>query len=139
MSFHKLSSMKYLSNVMLRRSFIVLLLLFCGSLFLGTSCKKDKNGPEELTMKIDATLDQGGPAPPATTDNPAVIYYMRATVQGSNEKFGLALGRIEGFEYEEGNEYLLKVLKTPIENPAADGHTATYKLIEIISKTEVGN
>jgi Domain of unknown function (DUF4377) len=139
MPFHKLSSMKYLSNVMLRRSFIMLLVLACSSLFFGVSCKKEKNGPEELTMKIDATLDQGGPAPPATTDNPTVIYYMRATVQGTNEKFGLALGRIEGFEYEAGNEYLLKVLKTPIENPAADGHTATYKLIEIISKTKVDN
>jgi len=131
--------MKFLSNVMLRRSFIILLVLACSSLFLGTSCKKEKNGQEEIIMKIDATLDQGSPAPPATTDNPTVIYYMRATVQGTNEKFGLALGRIEGFEYEAGNEYLLKVLKTPIANPAADGHTATYKLIEIISKTKVGN
>lgn len=136
MPFHKLSSMKYLSNTMLRRSFIMLLVLACSSLFFGMSCNKDKDGPEELTMKIDATLDQGGPAPPATVDNPTVIYYMRATVQGSNEKFGLALGRIEGFEYEEGYEYMLKVLKTPIENPRADGHTATYKLIEILSKTK---
>jgi len=139
MFFHKLSSMKSLSNIMLRRSFIVLFIMTCSSLFFGMSCKKENNGPQEITMKIDATLDQGSPAPPATTDNPTVIYYMRATVQGTNEKFGLALGRIEGFEYEAGNEYLLKVLKTPIANPAADGHTATYKLIEIISKTKVGN
>jgi hypothetical protein len=44
-------------------------------------------------------------------------------------------GEIEGFTYEVGYEYRLKVLKTHLANPPADGSDIRYKLIEVISKT----
>ncbi len=41
---------------------------------------------------------------------------------------------IEGFSYEKGYSYSLKVEKTHLVNPPADGSNIRYKLIEILSK-----
>lgn len=43
-------------------------------------------------------------------------------------------GRIEGFEYEEGNAYELRVEVTPIPDPPADASNRRYRLVEIVSK-----
>jgi hypothetical protein len=49
----------------------------------------------------------------------------------------IVVGRyIEGFTYEKGYEYRLKVLKIHLANPPADGVDFKYKLISIISKTQ---
>ena len=42
-------------------------------------------------------------------------------------------GDIEGFEYQQGHEYELKVQKTTLANPPADASNIAYKLLEIIS------
>ena len=41
---------------------------------------------------------------------------------------------IEGFNYEAGYEYRLKVRKTHLANPPEDGFNFEYELISIISK-----
>jgi hypothetical protein len=41
---------------------------------------------------------------------------------------------IEGFVYEEGYRYYLKVLKIHFSNPSMDGPNYKYKLIEIMDK-----
>lgn len=41
---------------------------------------------------------------------------------------------VQGFIYEEGYSYLLKVKKNHLANPPADGSSWNYELIEIISK-----
>jgi hypothetical protein len=43
-------------------------------------------------------------------------------------------GRIEGFEYEEGNSYELRVEVTPVAAPAADAPSLRYRLIEVVEK-----
>lgn len=43
---------------------------------------------------------------------------------------------IEGFTYEPGYEYVLKVKTEKIENPAADASSIRYTLIEQVSKTK---
>lgn len=43
--------------------------------------------------------------------------------------------RIEGFDYEEGYEYVLDVQEQKIENPPADASSIRYKLVREISKT----
>ncbi|MFD1315397.1 DUF4377 domain-containing protein [Namhaeicola litoreus] len=43
-------------------------------------------------------------------------------------------GRIDGFDYEEGFEYLIKVKETKIKNPPADGSSLKYTLIEVLRK-----
>jgi hypothetical protein len=44
---------------------------------------------------------------------------------------------IEGFDYEEGYTYEIKVKKTEIENPPMDGSSIKYELLEVISKKSV--
>lgn len=41
---------------------------------------------------------------------------------------------IDGFSYEKGHTYTLKVKKTHLENPPADGSNIKYQLIKILSK-----
>lgn len=43
---------------------------------------------------------------------------------------------IEGFTYEPGYEYVLKVKTEKIENPPADGSSIRYTLVKQISKTK---
>ncbi len=42
--------------------------------------------------------------------------------------------QIEGFDYEEGYEYLLNVKIKTIKNPPADGSTLKYTLVEVFEK-----
>lgn len=42
---------------------------------------------------------------------------------------------IEGFEYEPGYEYVLKVRKQKVENPPADASSVKYTLVKTVSKT----
>lgn len=42
---------------------------------------------------------------------------------------------LKGFDYEEGYEYVIKVKKTRVQNPAQDdGPEYTYQFIEVVSK-----
>ncbi|EJL75485.1 DUF4377 domain-containing protein [Chryseobacterium populi] len=43
---------------------------------------------------------------------------------------------IEGFTYEPGYEYVLKVKTEKIENPLADGSSIKYTLVKQVSKTK---
>ncbi len=43
-------------------------------------------------------------------------------------------GNIEGFNYEEGFEYLIKVKVKKIKNPPADGSSLKYTLLEVLRK-----
>ncbi|MGJ8591620.1 MAG: DUF4377 domain-containing protein [Aquaticitalea sp.] len=45
-------------------------------------------------------------------------------------------GNIEGFDYEPGYSYKLKVEITNIENPPADASSKKYSLIEVLQKTK---
>lgn len=44
---------------------------------------------------------------------------------------------IEGFDFETGNSYILKVKETPVTNPPADASAIRYELLEIVEKSEV--
>ncbi len=46
---------------------------------------------------------------------------------------------IKGFNYQSGFIYDLKVKKTRIENPPADGSSIEYELIDVVSKSEVSS
>ena len=50
--------------------------------------------------------------------------------------FPLTNQEIQGFDYEEGFEYVLKVNQSNVENPPADGSSIEYILIEVLSKTK---
>lgn len=44
---------------------------------------------------------------------------------------------INGFDYEPGYEYVLKVNAEDIPNPPADGSSVKYTLVEQVSKSKV--
>jgi hypothetical protein len=56
------------------------------------------------------------------TDNWSLFYYE---------------GSIEGFDYEPGYIYHLKVKKKKIKNPPMDGSSISYRLVRIMSKEKV--
>lgn len=43
-------------------------------------------------------------------------------------------GNIEGFDYEPGYEYVLKVKKEKVENPPQDASSIKYTLVKMVSK-----
>lgn len=111
---------------------IILYLLICT--FLVTSCIDDetpKDIVEEICLSVSAEtgikydlFDSNREYPlecmlVMTEDNPGVW-----------EPFDF--GRIEGFTYERGHEYYLRVLRTILANPPADAYNRIYSLKSII-------
>lgn len=53
-----------------------------------------------------------------------------------SEEWTYFYDEIEGFQYEEGYVYELKVRVEDVEDPPADGSSLRYILVEILSKKE---
>lgn len=106
------------------------------------SCLSDifDDGREVLSSKvvvlnISHELVSVGVRPPGTTDDKVSL--MECVVDGTNETFYISPNRIDGFGYEEGYIYKVRVRVMDIAAPPADGYTEKYELIEIISKEKV--
>ncbi|MCW3161137.1 DUF4377 domain-containing protein [Chryseobacterium oryctis] len=56
--------------------------------------------------------------------------------ENASENWSNFYSNIEGFSYEPGYEYVLKVKTENIPNPPADGSSIKYILIKQISKTK---
>ena len=56
--------------------------------------------------------------------------------EGDAQNWTLFYSNIDGFDYEEGYEYVLKVKKLNVENPPADRSSIKYTLIKVVSKTK---
>jgi hypothetical protein len=109
----------------------ILLVLF-SLILLTVRCKKD-NQDVTVTMNVAAkTVKATVGWTNGVTDN------LNVKEEGSNEGWRpMYIGQIEGFSYEEGYEYVLKVKKYPIKNPPQDGSSMGFTLIEIVSKKKV--
>jgi Domain of unknown function (DUF4377) len=57
--------------------------------------------------------------------------------QSEKDEWTLFYGRIEGFTYEEGNTYELRVEVRENPNPPAGGSSLRYRLVEVVSKEKV--
>lgn len=53
------------------------------------------------------------------------------------DEWRLFYGGIEGFEYEAGFSYRLRVLRRPVRNPPADGSSVSWRLLQVLEKTPV--
>jgi hypothetical protein len=53
----------------------------------------------------------------------------------SDASWQLFYSHIEGFAYEPGFRYVLRVAERPVPNPPADGSSLAYRLLRVISKT----
>lgn len=115
------------------RRIIIATALFCGS-GLVAGCHGPEDGPEAPE------------APAAPQDDVLVIdHYMvpcygagpelclrEATSEKSGENL-LFHGAIEGFSYEWGHRYTLRVAISEVEEPMADGSSMRYELVEVMS------
>ncbi len=54
---------------------------------------------------------------------------------GEGQDFTYFYDTIEGFHYEPGYNYKLRVQKTPIENPPMDASSIQWTLVEQLEKT----
>ncbi len=63
-------------------------------------------------------------------------YCLKYNEDDGNERVNL-FEKIDGFDYQVGYKYQLKILQTKINNPPADGSSYKYKLLEKSSETLV--
>lgn len=65
------------------------------------------------------------------------IKCMLVKEQKEDEYRHLAFSGIQDFEYEKGYEYHLRVNKTTLANPPADGSMYKYQLVRVLEKRQV--
>ncbi|TKD08934.1 DUF4377 domain-containing protein [Polyangium fumosum] len=58
----------------------------------------------------------------------------RQVREADNKEWERFYGRIEGFPYEEGYAYELRVKREPVANPPADASSVKTRLVKIVSK-----
>ena len=101
-------------------------LLVCLVLALGSACTDPTvPGERELTVEVASTRA------PCVGVVPMECLQVRWNANGSWELF---YDSIEGFTWEPGNRYLLRVARREILDPPADGPSAAFRLLEVLSK-----
>lgn len=100
-------------------------------LFLFSSCQlNEKKQPNEVVLEV-APFKVEGDAGAFRGE----FYWVKE--DGGN--WGIFYNRIEGFEFEDGYEYVLKVRKDTVLNPPADASSLKYTLIQEVFKKKEEN
>ena len=98
------------------------------------SCTDNDNNmdwTEEKVIEISPEI-----VPMYVFGEPNEINGMRVKIKGENQWHVYPINFIEGFEFEPGYFYTLKVEITHLANPPQDWYNIEYKLIGVISKTK---
>lgn len=109
-----------------------LFLLFAFGLVL-TSCEKEEKENEktfETTMRINSYRET------CEAMVETMCYLVQNGEQVGSDEWNLFYSEIEGFEYEEGFLYTLKVQIEEVAIPLEDGSDRKYTLLEVISKVK---
>lgn len=112
---------------------LIIPFLFIACLFFVTACSDDE--PKDKTKDIIMSV----------SEEPGVMYdifddegkYPMICLRVMDDDFpgewrNLPMTAIEGFEYEIGHMYTLKVRRTILANPPADASSYTYRLIAVL-------
>ena len=103
------------------------------------SCNDDdelKYKVVEVTMSVSENTDIMYSLFDDNKENP--VECMLVMEDGVNQTWGkMGLYDIEGFTYEKGHRYKLKVKKTILANPPADGLAWKYELVEVLEDKEI--
>jgi len=111
----------------MKKQYVLMCLIF---IVLGVGCKKEGN---HILLTISDTPNYSvefGEEPGEIE----ITTFLIAKEEGVNVEQNLNLAAIEGFSYEKGYEYLLKVKKA--NNSKTDD--SQYSLVEIVSKNQTG-
>ncbi len=95
-----------------------------------SGCNKENPADKVETILMYVSSETGNYQPWGSETS---FECMLVKEEGESEFHPLPYGDIEGFEYQQGHEYELKVQKTTLANPPADASNIAYKLLEIIS------
>ena len=117
-------NIKYLS------SFLVLLLSLCT-----LSCSDDndeRDWSEEKVIEVSSEI-----VPAYIWGEPNEVDVMLIKIDGEIQWKAYPITFIDGFEFEPGYTYTLKVKIIHLANPPQDGYDVQYKLLSLLSKTKV--
>ncbi|WP_247231655.1 DUF4377 domain-containing protein [Telluribacter sp. SYSU D00476] len=95
------------------------------------SCKKDNVDNQIIMMVRDTKASCTG------AHGPMECLQVQMGDKVGSQTWEFFYSPIEGFNYEPGYIYTLKVKTEPIKNPPADGSSIKYTLIEEVLKEKV--
>lgn len=109
---------------------LILLLLTAFAIVLAVGCTPSATGGDgtEITLFVGPELKE------CVGVAPMQCMQVKRSPEGAWEFF---YNQIEGFTYEPGFEYELRVNEIVVENPPADGSSLRYELVAVVSKTAV--
>ncbi len=110
--------------------FLVLLLSLCT-----LSCSDENDDHDWFEEKIIYISSEIVPV--YIFGEPSEVDGMLVKIEGTNQWKAYPTTFIEGFEFEPGYIYSLKVKIIHIGNPPQDDYNVQFKLISLISKTKV--
>lgn len=113
------------------------------------ACSSNKELPPSATPAPSASEAVTAEPPSADAGNEKIVFVDKAKVDcegegpqtclrirsAESEPWTLFYSRIEGFTFEEGHAYKLRVEVTSVANPPAGGSSERYRLLEVVSKT----
>jgi len=104
-------------------------LIFSLTLFLAlTACKKEELDASETLMRVNYYRQS------CQGEGVFNCYLTQEGDQVGTNNWHFFYNQIEGFLYEEGFVYTLKVRIEKVENPLADGSDRKYILVKVLSK-----
>lgn len=106
-----------------------LFLLF--TLAFSFSCKKENVDNQIIMMVKDTKVSCTG------GNGPMECLQVQMGEKVGSQTWEYFYSPIEGFNYQPGYVYTLKVKTEPIKNPPADGSSVKYTLIEVVLKEKV--
>ncbi len=116
----------------LLHSLLFLLLSFCAISCLDDN--KELDWSKEKIVVISSEI-----VPVEIFGGPKYVDGMLIRIDGENRWKAYPVGFIDGFEFEPGYLYVLKVEVIHLANPPMDSLNVRFKLLSLISKTKVGN
>ena len=111
-------------------SFLVLLLFLCS--LACSDENEDRDWSEEKIIYISSEI-----VPAYIFGEPSEVDGMRIKIDGTNQWNAYPLTFVEGFVFEPGYKYTLKVQIFHVANPPQDDYNVRLKLISTISKIKV--
>jgi len=115
----------------MKHAFVLLLIL---TLSLGCATTKKTPAESHRTVEIIKTYFVAPYAVACTGVAPQECLLVKHAIQAPWQNF---YSTIQGFTFESGFSYILKVRETPLENPPADASSIRHELVEIVEKSTV--
>lgn len=120
------------------KTYLVPIVLAVAAVVAGCSADDDEKGDIVKVISMSVSEKTGITYDLFDTNAEYPIECMLVKEEGGDGQWkNLMFGAIEGFTYEKGHAYELKVRKTILANPPADGSNCRYKLIEILEDRTV--